>query len=89
MKLFGAVHWYDVARACIDHGWYTHGTNNDYAKLAENVMSHYDVNLADENNAWYVLTSFADDIKVHSETEYSVEDIAQVLLNCVCWRFVD
>lgn len=90
MELYGTLDWYDVQKECIAHSWYTHGTCDDYDKLAENVERHnHNVNLADGKNAWYALTSFADDIKAHSDTEYSVDDIAQVLLSRVYWRFID
>lgn len=87
MKLVGKITWDDVRSACIEHDWYTHGDSEAYIKLAENVNARKNVNLAEGNNAWCVLMSFAVDIKLHSDTDYNEKNIVYVLLQKIHWDF--
>lgn len=89
MKLMGRLYWDDVHCACMAHEWYALGTMVEYRKFVEDVAAHCTVNLAEGENACYALTAFADNIKRHSDIDYEVEDIAQVLLRKVTFYFVE
>lgn len=73
--------WCDVRNLCVEHQWYTRGTNAEYSRLQKYVWDNYE--LPSENYV-EVLQHIAEDILRHSDTEYSVEDIMTCLgMRCV------
>ena len=75
--------WCDVRHLCIEHQWYTCGTNAEYSRLQKYVWDNHE--LPSEKYA-DILQHIAEDISTHSETEYTVRDI----MNCLaaaCFRY--
>lgn len=60
---------------CIEYGWYTRGTNEDYDHLfemARNMRKHDALGIRD-------IFRMADDIKKHSATSCDVPEIMEIL----------
>ena len=86
MVVWASIDWTDIQNLCIEHGWYTKGTNADFKKLQEEVWKWLRLNLAVDDRVYSALSDFAWDIKFHSSTYDSVGEIAQALMARVWWR---
>lgn len=64
---------YDLRALCIKQNWYTEGTEEEYGKLLIQKAAHKsNINIDD-------IVEIAEDIKEHSETLYTVEDIMSIV----------
>lgn len=71
-----------VRKLCIDKGWYTSGTNEEYAHLLFDLVGRIDnVKIGD-------LVKIATDIKEHSDTDYEITSIMYELAK-VCVSFFE
>ena len=68
----------DVRQVCINHNYYTAGTCEEYAEMFK--MLDYETPLAKHNITPYRLQLIATDIKEHSVTNDTVEDIMENLV---------
>lgn len=82
MKIIRELRWEDVRRLCINEGFYTFGTNDEYYKLAEMVTNSK--NITDSK-----LIKIAKDILIHSRTDYSLDTIITMLNEQVFIRIKD
>lgn len=71
-----------VRKLCIDKGWYTSGTNEEYAHLLFDIVGRIDNVTCDD------LAEIATDIKAHSVTDYEITDIMFDLAK-VCVSFFE
>lgn len=67
----------DVRMVCIDHNYYTCGDNEEYGNMFS--MLDMKIGAAHSNINGYRLQMIAEDIKAHSDTEETVEDIVWAL----------
>lgn len=71
---------------CIEHDWYTHGTNEEYGRLFDRL---YDCCGCPENLTTDKLVEIATDIYDHSEiTDYTIEAILFELARA-CYSYFD
>ncbi len=68
---------YDVRRVCIEHDYYTRGDNKAYEEMFR--MLDNKSRVTGSNISAYRLEMIAEDIKAHSNTEDTVEDIMSAL----------
>ena len=68
----------DVRQVCINHNYYTRGTCEEYAEMFK--MLDYETPLAKHNITSSRLTMIARDIKEHSVTDDTVDEIMENLV---------
>lgn len=67
----------DVRGVCIDHNYYTCGDNREYSEMFS--MLNRETRVTHSNITGHTLQRIAEDIKDHSDTEETVEDILWAL----------
>ena len=70
-----------VRQVCISHNYYTRGTCRDYDKMFS--ILNYKTKVSGSNISPLRLEEIAEDIKIHSNTEDTVEDIMSNLVDYI------
>lgn len=71
----------NLRKICIEYNFYTKGNNKDYANLMN--FTKENVNLNTEE-----IVGIANDIKIHSETDYSLLQIIEIVIN-KCYTIIE
>lgn len=76
-----------VRQVCISHNYYTRGTCKDYEEMFS--ILDYKTKLSGSNISSLRLEEIAEDIKIHSNTEDTVEDImSNLAVHITCSLYV-
>ena len=83
-KQITTLYWLDVERLCLRHGWYTTGSDADYEKLQQAIR-----NLPESEGQFWAdrIQAVAEDIKLHSDNDYEIEEIMNALSRAATRRF--
>lgn len=68
----------DVRQTCIRYQWYTRGDNKAYEEML-NLVDHEPSKYTGSTITCSRLEEIADDIRIHSETDYTTLEIMEIL----------